>query len=428
MTHWISLFLKDDRIIDGVQVGPVNLSNLSKAEAYNKLAAFQNNIVDKHVLLKYKEKTWVFVLGNDICQIDLGKTIEGAWKIGRKGFFWQQYFIRKQIKKKGYKISFVIHINQIALDRQLQTFKKTIDRKAIPARIIGIDKQTPVIIKEIAGYRLDILNLKRQLIHTLFQERSREIILPVIIEKPKLTYQVIVKNHFTVIGSFSTEFDSKITERSHNIALAVKSVDGTILLPGETFSFNKTVGNRVSDRGYLQANIMLHGLLTPGIGGGVCQVATTLYSATLFARLKIIERKNHERLISYVPPGQDATVLYGIIDLKFQNNRPSPIVIYCNITQNQLNITIWGQDIYPGEEIQFIPVVNEVIDYNTIEISDPNLNIGDHITDRVGEDGYEIILYRKILKNGLKIKKELINCSRYEPLTELVRTGKEHNN
>src|SRR5690606_17886713 len=122
-----------------------------------------------------------------------------------------------------------------------------------------------------------------------------------------------------IIGSYSTWFHGS-PARHQNISTALKSVNNTMIWPGEVFSFNDTTGPRTPERGYLPAPIILNGDYDVGYGGGVCQVSSTVYNAALAANLTILERHSHTRPVHYVPEGYDATVDYGWLDLKWQNN------------------------------------------------------------------------------------------------------------
>ena len=135
---------------------------------------------------------------------------------------------------------------------------------------------------------------------------------PAVITMPKITKEVLETKLFNgTLGSHTTDFSSSSTNRAYNVSLAAKSVNDTILLPGEEFSYNNTIGNANAANGYKMAGIYSNGKQAEGVGGGICQVSSTLYSAVLYADLEIVERKNHSLTVSYVPNGQDATVSYG---------------------------------------------------------------------------------------------------------------------
>lgn len=143
-----------------------------------------------------------------------------------------------------------------------------------------------------------------------------------------------------ILGTYTTEFGTWDTERANNIALATKAIDNTIIKSGENFSFNNTVGERTTDRGYQESTIFVYDEKVKGIGGGVCQVSTTLYNTALYANMDIVERHTHKRKIYYAPEGRDATVSFGTLDFKFKNNKPFDVLVRAYITGSKLTIEL----------------------------------------------------------------------------------------
>lgn len=143
------------------------------------------------------------------------------------------------------------------------------------------------------------------------------------------------------MAQYTTYFDTRLINRTENIRLAAKALDGKILAPGERFSFNQSVGERTAQAGYKEALIIEGDSFTPGLGGGVCQVSSTLYNAVILAHLEIIERHPHSLPISYVPPGQDATVAYPELDFKFKNNTKAYILIRSSVEGNSLTFKLY---------------------------------------------------------------------------------------
>ena len=143
-----------------------------------------------------------------------------------------------------------------------------------------------------------------------------------------------------LIAQYATNFDSSMVNRTKNVSLAAKALDGKLLAPGEQFSFNDCVGERTAEAGYKEALIIEGDAYTPGLGGGVCQVSSTLYNAVILANLEIIERHRHSLPVNYVPSGQDATVSYGILDFKFRNSTNADLLIRSLIDDNTLTVQI----------------------------------------------------------------------------------------
>ena len=177
----------------------------------------------------------------------------------------------------------------------------------------------------------------------LLQEDKDEYIIPLKILYPSVTTNMIGTEAFPdLLSEFSTKYSASNKNRTTNLILASNKINGTVLMPGETFSYNKVVGERTIQAGYKEAPIYVSGRVENGIGGGICQITTTLYNAVVYANLDIVERSNHQFVPSYAGPSRDATVVYGAIDFKFKNNKDYPIKITCSVSGGIANFKIWG--------------------------------------------------------------------------------------
>lgn len=177
----------------------------------------------------------------------------------------------------------------------------------------------------------------------LLQEERDEYSIPLQILYPSITTNMIGTEAFPdLLSEFSTKYSASNKNRTTNLTLAANKINGTVLMPGETFSYNKVVGERSIAAGYKEAPIYVEGRVEDGLGGGICQITTTLYNAALYANLDIIERSNHQFVPSYANASRDATVVYGAIDFKFKNNREYPIKITCSVSNGIANFKIFG--------------------------------------------------------------------------------------
>jgi len=154
---------------------------------------------------------------------------------------------------------------------------------------------------------------------------------------------VIVRRVEPTLGSFTTSVRWRSAAQLHNIARAASALDGVVIQPGEVFSFNETVGACTSERGYVRAPAIIEGRVEDSPGGGVCQVSSTLYNAALLSGLEMIERQAHSYPVASVPPGRDATVVFGGTDLRFRNSLPGPITIRAAAGPSQLVVRIAGR-------------------------------------------------------------------------------------
>lgn len=177
----------------------------------------------------------------------------------------------------------------------------------------------------------------------MLKEEKDEYVVPLKVLYPSVTTNMIGTEAFPdLLSEFSTKYAASNKNRTTNLILAAKKINGTVLMPGETFSYNKVVGARTIQAGYKEAPIYVSGRVEDGIGGGICQITTTLYNAVVYANLDIVERSNHQFVPSYAGPSRDATVVYGAIDFKFKNNRDYLIKIACSVSGGIANFKIWG--------------------------------------------------------------------------------------
>ncbi len=177
----------------------------------------------------------------------------------------------------------------------------------------------------------------------MLQEDKEEYAIPLKVLYPSVTTNMIGSEAFpNLLSQYSTSYSTRDQKRTTNLRLAANKINGTILMPGETFSYNKVVGERTIAAGYQEAPIYVSGKVVDGLGGGICQITTTLYNAVVYANLDIVERSNHQFVPSYAPASRDATVVYGSIDFKFKNNRNYPIKIVCSVQNGIANFQIYG--------------------------------------------------------------------------------------
>ena len=177
----------------------------------------------------------------------------------------------------------------------------------------------------------------------LGDQTAEEYTIPLNILYPKVTTNMIGTEAFPdLLSTYSTNYAASNKNRTTNLILAANKINGTVLMPGETFSYNKVVGARTIAAGYKEAPIYVSGEVVDGVGGGICQITTTLYNAVVYANLEIVQRTNHQFVPSYAPASRDATVVYGSIDFQFKNNRNYPIKIVCSVSGGVANFQIFG--------------------------------------------------------------------------------------
>lgn len=223
------------------------------------------------------------------------------------------------------------------------------------------------------------------------------------------------------ISTFTTDYASSNKPRVNNIHILADALDGTLIPPGGTFSFNGTIGERTAAKGYQEANAIVNGKLVPQLGGGICQVGTTIFNTVFFSGLPVVERHNHSQYISHYPTGRDATVSWGGPDFKFKNDTPNWVLIATGYTNSTVTISLYGTN--PGYQVTYdTGAWTDIKDPPVREVPDPTLPAGSRVIDERGVSGRTIVVVRHVLSNGVEIRTDSFK-SVYRAAEEVVRVG-----
>ena len=266
------------------------------------------------------------------------------------------------------------------------------------ATIVDFDTETCefVVDKEKTGYEIDIEGAAKA-VEALFNAGTYTgtVKVPTVVKEPEITEEMIREN-FGLVGSEWTVTDGN-SNRNNNISQACSNINGTILEPGEVFSFNEVVGQRTYENGFLTATVIAGGQYEQGLGGGICQVSTTLYNAALMTDLEIVERHSHAWPSDYISPGLDATVDWPALDLKFKNDTDYQIVIvaWWDPSDYTCNAQIYGKKLPDGKSIETrSEIVSRTPAGETEYIADPSLSVGETKTLRNAHDGITAYAYK----------------------------------
>lgn len=258
----------------------------------------------------------------------------------------------------------------------------------------------------------------------LLQKEKDEYAIPLKITEPEVTLMELGKEAFPEqLAKFSTRYDASNKNRSNNLELSSEKIDGTIVLPGEVFSYNQIVGERTIAAGYKEAAVYENGKVVDGIGGGICQLSSTLYNAVLYANLEIVNRSNHRFLTSYVDAGRDATVSWGTIDFKFKNSRKYPIKVTSKVSNGIVTVEIYGIQEPDEYDVELKSEVLEEIPYQVNYIEDDTLEKGVEQIEQMGTNGAKSVTYKILKKDGIEVSREEISRDTYSALDRIIRKG-----
>ncbi|MFC5451863.1 VanW family protein [Paenibacillus aestuarii] len=245
-------------------------------------------------------------------------------------------------------------------DGKLDTLIKQIDKAMYRAPVNATINDSGAIVKEEAGVRLNREAFQKEFYKAYYDPAIFQLKPPEMTIYPKVDSELLAAIRVQPIGYYVTYFNSRNQNRYHNITLAAKAINNYVVLPGETFSFNRVVGVRTPARGYKAAKIIVRGEFSEGIGGGICQISSTLFNAADRAGLKIVERYSHSRSVPYVPPGRDATVNWGGPDFSFTNSYNQPVLIRSQAMPGQVVITIYTSELVKPKP-RHVPSASETL-------------------------------------------------------------------
>ncbi|WP_026894795.1 VanW family protein [Clostridiisalibacter paucivorans] len=304
--------LSIDDMINGVNVSGISIEGMNKEEAKKHLRdQLHNKLKDRYIKLKYKEDEYVHDYEKLGINYDYDKTIEKIYQdIDTKTNINKiKTFLTGLINERDYDMEYTYDISK--LEEFVKSMEKDINSEAQNASV-KIDNDRIDIVPEIIGKKVDSDSLKEILINSIGKDSIIDI--PVMEKSPTIVEKDIETIN-SVLGSFVTRYNTSKKNRVNNIVQATNTINNKILMPNEKFSFNKATGVRNSDNGYKKAPVIINGELVPEVGGGVCQVSSTLYNAVLLSGLDILERHNHSLPLSYIGKGRDATVVYDVFRL-----------------------------------------------------------------------------------------------------------------
>lgn len=303
-------------------------------------------------------------------------------------------------------------------------------QKAIKTNVQNAEyiSDTGVLIDQIIGIEIANIEEAKKIAESITEE-GMQFSIPLKITLPDTTIDSVMEELFRdTLSTYTTNFNVNEVERSDNVRTAAKSIDNVILMPGQEFSYNNIVGERTTERGYKVAKVYQAGQVVDGMGGGICQVSSTLYNAVVKADLEILERKNHSLPVAYVKLGRDATVVYGVIDFRFRNNQQYPIRIESKISGGTLTVDICGINTNPNRSVDIETEFISTLDFIEKTIPDETLPMGTSKIIQTGKKGYKVKSYRVTKENGVEVDRKVIATDTYSPIAQikkvaLVETG-----
>lgn len=405
----------------GVKIEGIDVSRLSKEDALREVKAVTDEMIkNKIVNFTYEGITVPVPLKDFGYKLNLEDVVNSAYSYGRSDNVFYDYIdiLKAAIFKKNFLAKADINNSkreEVILNIGNKIFKKPLDAHPI----IKSDGSVTIKDSEIGRY-MDLNEAKELINLDILHEEKIE--LPVYKTEPKI-YSNYYEGINKKLGDFETDYSSSIKNRKENIRLASSKFNNMKLNPGDEVSFNDVVGEISEETGFKNATVIVGGEYEDGIGGGICQVSTTLYNSLVLSDLEITERHNHSRPIHYVDLGTDAAVARGYKDLKFKNNTNNPILILAEANGEKLNFKILGNSSDRDYEIKIVPELLGTVSPGVDTVYSDALPEGESTVKESGAKGYSYKTYKEIIKNGEIVEKKEISKSYYLPKDKVVVVG-----
>ncbi len=331
-------------IYTGVKVENIKLAGKTKEEAVNLLKnKYEKEMLKKNIVIKIQDKTYTINYSKLNIDYNIEDTVKTAFQYGKDKDkdTYGKYKVIKQGREKEFNLKYKYDKKEI--EQIMKEIEKKFDENVVEASISKTNSDEFKISEEKQGQALNREKLLKDIDEGISNKAIKDVVISGEINKvnPKIKKSELEKID-TKITSFSTKFASSSSSRANNVTVAAKSLNGILVMPNEIFSFNKIVGERTEKNGYKPATVIVGDKFESGLGGGVCQVSTTLHNAILRMNILPTERQHHSIQVGYVGLGMDATVDYGSIDYKFKNILSYPIYIESLINDKNLMFNIYS--------------------------------------------------------------------------------------
>ena len=486
-TIFALLNINNSNIVSGVKIEGIDVSGLSKEEAKAKLEEIYQEKNQNDILLKYEDYETNINSEVLETNYDIEKAVNQAISVGKtNNIFINNYNILiALIGKKNIEVNMTINedvakqkveeltadlpgavkepdyyieedklvitkgkegikVNTEELIEKIKNVLKDINIKQecidIPVinqtpKDIDIDKIHEEIYKEVqdAYYTKDPFTIHPEVegvdfnvedAKKLLEEDREQYEIQLTITKPKITTAQIGSEAFPdLLATYSTRYDGGDVDRTTNLRIACQKINEKVVLPGETFSYNKTLGVRSTATGYKNAKVYENGQVVDGIGGGICQISSTLYNSVLMSNLEIVERKNHQFVTSYTPAGRDATVVYGMTDFKFKNTRTYAIKIKASAANGIATVSIYGIKEENEYTVSFSTKTISTIPYTVKYVEDSTLAAGTEKVKQKGANGLITETYITKSLNGKVVSTKLLSRDTYNAMQRIILKG-----
>lgn len=415
----------DNVIYPGVKVEDVDLSGKTKVEALAILnQKYGDALIKKKINIKAPEKTYTLNYEKLNAKYNIEKIVDEAFSYNKDKGLLQKNKLIKSPTPKQFKLTDSFTFDSKPVKELIGVMQKEIDKQPVNAAITMVSRGNFSITPDNKGSKLNTENLEKDILGKISGDLNGDVEIQAPVEEVQasITGDKLSKIN-TKISSFSTNFSTSTAARATNISLATSFINGKVLMPGETFSFNDVVGQRTASRGFQEAPVIIGNKVDSGLGGGICQVSTTLYNAAIRANLQTVERIHHTLPSHYIGLGMDATVDYGNIDYKFKNTLEFPVYIEAYTENRNIVFSVYSDKSLTSRTYDLVNEVYATMQPEVKYVDDPNMDEGVTETVQPASIGYKVRVYKNTYENGKLIAHDLITNETYNKVDGTVKRG-----
>lgn len=392
-----------DTFFPGVSLDGVDLGGMDMQTAEALIAGKQQETSEAFSLVvESGDRRWRITSQEVPMTFDAKKKLEQAYAVGRRGTLMERYAQIQHAAQEGAAFQTGFTYDRSAIEHLVDIIADSLDYEAKDATLDAFDvnNRTFTFTEAQPGYRVDRTRLAQDILDALDAGAYDRVIAPQGEKIQPTVYRAQLEGLFGRISTFTTK-TTKDADRNTNIALSANALNGRVVLPGETLSFNECTGQRTGAKGYREAGAIAGGVLVDDTGGGVCQTSSTLFNAVVRADLEIVERSAHSWPSSYVEKGEDATVNWPSLDFVFRNNTRFPIFVVAWYEDRSVTAEIYGEMPADGRTVDLESKVTRTIrpSDDLLYTYDASLPVGTRQFGREKRTGYEVDTY-KVYKNS----------------------------
>ncbi|MCM1158193.1 MAG: VanW family protein [Bacteroidales bacterium] len=420
-------FAKSDKdiIYAGVYLDEVYVGGLTKEEAMEEYDKYIDGIENLDMTFTTSVGSYSLQLKDIDVSVSVEEAVDKAYHYGRQGNILTRYKEIRALEEENVVLVPEKKFNKTRLKSKLENDTAEIVSEPEDASITRENGEF-IVHEGKMGTSIKVDDTIKE-VEKIFEEewKQKDIKLAAAVEErePQYTTEDFYKVD-SVMGHAETGYSGS-GNRSNNLITGTNKINGTVLMPGEQFSFNQVVGPRTEENGFQSAGQYVGDELVDGMGGGICQVSTTLYNAVLKSELTVNERSPHSYTVSYVALSKDAAIAGDYMDLKFTNNTEYPIYIAGYAGGGVVTFDIYGHDTRPDNRtIEFVSKTIETIEPGEPEqTEDPTLPAGTTVTDQSAHTGYYAELWKNIYIDGVLTDTVRVNQSQYRASAAKIRIG-----